>query len=196
MEGAEASRVARADGGSREGGSLEGGSREGGRSDEQCVRILFVCLGNICRSPTAEGVMRELVRREQLQERIAIDSAGTGSWHIGAPPDARATAAAAGRGIALEGAGRQVRREDFEDFDLILAMDGSNLRDLQLLAPDERARAKVRLLREFDPAGGGEGDFDVPDPYYGGDGGFERVLDLVHAACVGLLAEVRPAESA
>ncbi len=149
------------------------------------VRVLFVCLGNICRSPTAEGVMRALVREAGLEEQIELDSAGTGSWHVGEPPDARATQFARARGIALEGAARQVRGEDFEEFDLILAMDGSNLRNLRRLAPREGARAQVRLLREFDPAAAG--DLDVPDPYYGGPGGFEEVLDLVHAACVSLL---------
>jgi protein-tyrosine phosphatase len=151
--------------------------------------LLFVCLGNICRSPTAEGVMRELVRREGLEDQIALDSAGTGGWHVGDPPDARATATARTRGIVLDGAARQVRASDFDDFDLLLAMDRSNLRDLRHLAPDEDARAKVRLLREFDP--GSDGDLDVPDPYYGGPGGFERVLDLVQAACEGLLGEIR-----
>lgn len=153
------------------------------------VALLFVCLGNICRSPTAEGVMRELVREAGLQEQIVVDSAGTGGWHVGEPPDARATATARARGIVLEGAARQVGAQDFEDFDLLLAMDRSNLRDLHHLAPDEEASARVRLLREFDPATGG--DLDVPDPYYGGPRGFEDVLDLVHAACVGLLTEIR-----
>jgi protein-tyrosine phosphatase len=151
--------------------------------------LLFVCLGNICRSPTAEGVMRELVRREGLQEQIVVDSAGTGSWHVGEAPDARATAAAHARGIVLEGAARQVAAQDFERFDLLLAMDRSNLRDLHRLAPDEEARARVKLLREFDPIP--SGDLDVPDPYYGGPRGFEDVLDLVHSACIGLLAEIR-----
>ncbi len=156
-----------------------------GAQDPPRVRVLFVCLGNICRSPTAEGVMRALVREAGLEEQIELDSAGTGAWHVGEPPDARATQFARARGIALEGAARQVREEDFEEFDLILAMDGSNLRNLRRLTPREGARAQVRLLREFDPAA--EGDLDVPDPYYGGPGGFEEVLDLVHAACVSLL---------
>ncbi|HEY7830454.1 MAG TPA: low molecular weight protein-tyrosine-phosphatase [Solirubrobacteraceae bacterium] len=162
-----------------------------GAAEQQAhsVALLFVCLGNICRSPTAEGVMRELVRREGLQEWITLDSAGTGGWHVGDPPDARATSTARARGIVLEGAARRVRASDFEDFDLLLAMDSSNLRDLQRLAPDEEAAARVRLLRDFDPASNGE--LDVPDPYYGGPGGFEEVLDLVQAACVGLLAQVR-----
>jgi protein-tyrosine phosphatase len=156
------------------------------------VRILFVCLGNICRSPTAEGVMRRLVRDEGLEDTIEIDSAGTGGWHVGHPPDDRATAAARGRGITLEGAARRFDPDDFERFDLILAMDDENRRDLLELAPGDEARAKVRLLREFDPASR-DGDLDVPDPYYGGDQGFEHVLDLVEAATRGLLAELRSA---
>jgi protein-tyrosine phosphatase len=193
------------------------------------VRLLFVCLGNICRSPTAEGVMRTLVHEARLDGRIELDSAGVGSWHVGSRPDGRAAAAARARGISLNGRARTVTRDDFEDFDLLLAMDSSNLRELRRMAPDERARAKVRLLREFDPAscardleGGAsraqdlEGgtsrdpdrpypnlnvldldldvpdrDLDVPDPYYGAAGGFEEVLDLVQAACAGLLADIR-----
>ncbi len=151
--------------------------------------LLFVCLGNICRSPTAEGVMHDLLRREGLQGQIRLDSAGTGAWHIGEPPDVRATAAARARGITLEGAARQVRAGDFEDFDLLLAMDRRNVRDLHQLAPDAESSARIRLLREFDPLS--VGDLDVPDPYHGGPRGFEDVLDLVQAACLGLLAEVR-----
>jgi protein-tyrosine phosphatase len=155
------------------------------------LRLLFVCLGNICRSPTAEGAMRTLVREAGLEDEIELDSAGTGSWHVGSAPDERATAAAAGRGVVLEGAARRVRLEDFDDFDLILAMDSANLSDLRALAPDSEGRAKVRLLREFDPASDGADDLDVPDPYYGEGDGFERVLDLVQAACEGLLVQVR-----
>jgi protein-tyrosine phosphatase len=155
------------------------------------VRVLFVCLGNICRSPTAEGTMRELVREAGLEAQIELDSAGTGSWHVGSAPDERATAAAALRGVVLDGAARRVRTEDFDFYDLILAMDSANLRDLQGLAPDGDRRAKVRLLREFDPASAGSDDLDVPDPYYGEGDGFERVLDLVQAACAGLLAQIR-----
>ncbi len=157
----------------------------------QPIRILFVCLGNICRSPTAEGVMRTLVGEAGLEESIELDSAGTGGWHVGNPPDRRATETARARGITLDGAARQVRRADFEDFDLILAMDGSNLADLRRLAPDEQARKRVRMLREFDAASAGLEDLDVPDPYYGGPSGFEDVLDVVRAACVGLLDELR-----
>jgi protein-tyrosine phosphatase len=155
------------------------------------TRILFVCLGNICRSPTAEGVMRALVREAGLEESIELDSAGTGAWHVGNPPDERATETARTRGIVLEGAAKVLRREDFDDFDLVVAMDRKNLADLRRLAPDERARSRIRLLREFDPASGGADDLDVPDPYYGGPRGFEDVLDLVYAACEGLLAQVR-----
>jgi protein-tyrosine phosphatase len=155
------------------------------------VKLLFVCMGNICRSPTAEGVMRHLLREEGLEDEITVDSAGTGAWHVGNPPDRRATAAARARGIVLEGAARQVRPSDFDDYDLLLVADRENLADLRAIAPDEAARAKVRLLREFDPASDGAADLDVPDPYYGGPDGFEDVLDLVEAACRGLLAEVR-----
>ena len=158
------------------------------------MRILFVCLGNICRSPTAEGAMRALVREAGLEDEIEIDSAGTGSWHVGSSPDRRAVRAARARGIPLEGAAREVRSEDFEDFDLLIAMDGSNLRALRQLAPNEQARSKVRLLREFDPAD--PRPADVPDPYYGASGGFEEVLDLVQASCEGLLAQVRRGEAA
>jgi protein-tyrosine phosphatase len=156
------------------------------------VRLLFVCLGNICRSPTAEGVMRQLVHEAGLEQQIELDSAGTGGWHVGESPDARATEAARRRGIVLEGAARQVRPRDFDTFDLIVAMDRSNQRNLLRLAPDEHTREKVRLLREWGRAGSqSDGDLDVPDPYYGGPDGFDRVLDLVHASCVSLLAELR-----
>ena len=155
------------------------------------MRILFVCMGNICRSPTAEGVMRRLLDDEGLADRVEVDSAGTGGWHVGEPPDERATLAAARRGITLPGraAGPPA---DFRDFDLLIAMDRENLRELLAIAPDEEAAEKVRLLREFDPAA--SGDLDVPDPYYGGDRGFETVLDMVEAACRGLLDELRAAD--
>jgi protein-tyrosine phosphatase len=156
------------------------------------VRLLFVCLGNICRSPTAEGVMRSLVEREGMEDEIETDSAGTGAWHVGSAPDARATAAAQSRGVALGGRARQVTPADFERFDMILAMDAANERDLRLMAaadPDGQ-EARVRLLRDFDPASTG-GDRDVPDPYYGGPGGFDDVFEMVSSACEGLLVEIR-----
>lgn len=155
------------------------------------VRLLFVCLGNICRSPTAEGVMRHLVAGEGLEGQIEVDSAGTGSWHVGSGPDRRAGAAAAARGVRLAGTARQVRPADFTDFDLILAMDRDNLRDLRALAPDGVEGEKVRLLREFDRSSAGEEDLDVPDPYYGGEDGFGEVFELVRGACEGLLADIR-----
>ena len=160
------------------------------------MRILFVCMGNICRSPTAEGVMRGLLRDEGLEEAIAIESAGAGGWHAGSPPDERAVVAARSRDIVVEGAARQVTADDFDRFDLLLAMDRENERELLARAPDPQARAKVRLLREFDPASVAAGDLDVPDPYYGGPHGFDRVLDQVEAACRGLLDEVRSAGAA
>jgi protein-tyrosine phosphatase len=150
------------------------------------VKILFVCMGNICRSPTAEGVLRALLR-EQGIEGVEVDSAGIGDWHAGDPPDARATEAARRRGVVLEGAARQVRMSDFDDFDLLIAMDRGNRRDLLALAPDAEAAAKVRLLREWEP---GAADLDVPDPYYGDGRGFEDVLDMVQASCRALLDEV------
>jgi len=159
------------------------------RQPDEPVRVLFVCLGNICRSPTAEGVMRALVSDEGLEQRIVVESAGTGGWHVGSPPDARAAEAARAHGVALDGTARQVRAEDFEDFDLLVAMDGENRRALRSLARGESEREKVRLLREFDPASAAAGELDVPDPYYGGEDGFE----LVRAACAGLLEELRDA---
>jgi protein-tyrosine phosphatase len=156
------------------------------------VRILFVCMGNICRSPTAEGVMRHLLAERGLDGAIEVQSAGTGGWHAGSPPDARATATARERGITLEGAARQVTAADFEDFDLLLAMDRENLADLRATAP-AGTRDRIRLLREFDPASAATSDLDVPDPYYGGPHGFETVLDQVQAACTGLLDAIQRA---
>jgi protein-tyrosine phosphatase len=157
--------------------------------DSPPTKLLFVCLGNICRSPTGEGVMRHVVAQADVAERFVIDSAGTGSWHVGHPPDPRSVAAAAARGIMLGGEARQVSSHDFERFDLLLAADRYNLRDLREIAPSDQDEAKVRLLREFDPLTTPD-DADVPDPYYGGSSGFDDVLDLVDAACRGLLADV------
>ena len=154
------------------------------------MRILFVCMGNICRSPTAEGVLRAMVREAGLEDRVEIDSAGTGGWHAGSPPDERSAAAALRRGITLDGAARQVTAADLSSFDLVLAMDRENLRALRALAPDAAA-GRIHLLREYDPAAVAARDLDVPDPYYGGERGFDDVLDHVEAACRGLLAELR-----
>lgn len=140
--------------------------------------------------------MRGLVERAGLADEIELDSAGTGGWHVGEAPDPRARAAARSRGVVLESAARQVTVQDFERFDLIVAMDRSNVSNLVRIAPDEQAREKIHLLREFDPASAGARDLDVPDPYYEGANGFEIVLDQVEAACEGLLARVRESEPA
>ena len=137
--------------------------------------------------------MRSLLREEGLDDQIEIDSAGTGGWHAGDPPDARATAAAARRGIVLDGAARQVRPSDFEEYDLLLAADRENLAVLRHIAP-VGTQDKIRLLRSYDPEA--HGDLDVPDPYYGGAEGFEEVLDIVEAACRGLLDDLRAAGAA
>jgi protein-tyrosine phosphatase len=166
---------------------------------DEPFRICFVCLGNICRSPTAEGVMRSLVDDAGLAERIQIDSAGTGAWHVGDPPDERATDEARRRGLALTSRGRQVSPADFYTFDLLVAMDHRNAGDLHDLAPEPALRDRVVLLRSFDPEsvelaarhGHPESAFlAVPDPYYGGDRGFADVFDIVDAGCRGLLAHV------
>lgn len=155
------------------------------------MRVLFVCLGNICRSPTAEGVMRQKLRAAGLGEEVDVESAGTGSWHVGHAPDERATAAAALREIELSGEARRFDRTDFDDFELIVAMDRQNLEDMRALAPHADAEGRLSLLREWDPEAVEGGELDVPDPYYGGDDGFEHVLDVVDRACDGLLVEVR-----
>ncbi len=157
---------------------------------ERPLRVLFVCLGNICRSPTAEGVMRALAAERGAEGRIEVESAGTGSWHVGSAPDARAREAAGRRGVVLSGAARQVSREDFFQFDVLVAMDAENARDLRQLAPGAEERTKVRLLREFDPSSVAAGDLDVPDPYYGSHDGFGEVFDIVRAGCSGLLREI------
>lgn len=158
------------------------------------VSICFVCLGNICRSPTAEGVMRHLVAEAKLAERILIDSAGTGDWHIGQPPDDRAQHAAGRRGYALAGLrGRQIAAADFERFDLLIAMDDKNVAALRQACPAEQ-RDKIRLLMEFVPEADSRwgGAREVVDPYFGGAEGFEQVLDQCEAACRGLIAALRP----
>lgn len=153
------------------------------------VRVCFVCLGNICRSPTAEGAMRKLLELEGLTDHVEIDSAGTGAWHVGERPDPRARAAAKRRGISIEGRARRVTVEDFELFDYVIAMDRSNRENLLVLAPDESAKSKVELFRNYDTRS--PRNADVPDPYYGGGGGFESVLDICEAACSGLLQYLR-----
>ena len=152
------------------------------------MKILFVCLGNICRSPTAAGVLRTLAAREAPELSIEVDSAGTAAYHVGEPPDPRTRQAAARRGYDLTALrARIVEPGDFERFDLILAMDRENLRVLRRRAPPG-VHERLRLFLEFAPEGGSE---DVPDPYYGGPNGFEEVLDLIEAAARGLLAHLR-----
>ena len=145
--------------------------------------VLFVCMGNICRSPTAEGVFRYHVESAGLAGTVEIDSAGTHAYHVGEPPDRRARAAAERRGMSLEGIrARRVSATDFERFDYIIAMDEDNLYRLRQEAPDEH-KAELRLFLEFSAGD----ETEVPDPYYGGTAGFERVLDLVDDASRGLL---------
>ena len=152
------------------------------------MKILFVCAGNICRSPTAEGVMARLIAEAGLAGRIEIDSAGTGGWHAGELPDPRTIEAARRRGRELVHRARQLRRADLERFDLVLVMDDDNLRHVMVMA-GPRQRDKVRLLRSFDPEAPA-GAF-VPDPYAGGPAGFDEVLDLCERACEALLRHVR-----
>lgn len=138
--------------------------------------------------------MRTLVEQAGMTERIEVDSAGTGAWHVGSPADARASATALAHGVALDSVARQVILDDFEGFDVVLAMDRENLRALRRLARNDEQRARIHLLREFDPASAGAEDLDVPDPYYGAGDGFEEVYDLVHAACAGLLERIEAGE--
>jgi protein-tyrosine phosphatase len=148
------------------------------------VRVLFVCHGNICRSPLAEGVFRRLVQDARVSELFEIDSAGTSSYHVGDGPDPRTSAEAASRGLVLEHSARRIRKDDFDYFDHILVMDDANLSAVS--SQSSGGRAVVRLLRSYDAEAGA--DLNVPDPYYGGATGFRDVHDMVYRACSGLLA--------
>jgi len=151
-------------------------------------KLLFVCLGNICRSPAAENIMNHLIEQNNLSDRIICDSAGTGGYHIGSSPDQRMTAAAASRlGIKLRGQARQLQKSDLENFDLILAMDRENYQDILYLDPSGRYRDKVHLMCNFCSR---HSTKEVPDPYYGGSAGFNRVIDILLDACDGLLQHV------
>ncbi len=156
------------------------------------VRVLFVCLGNICRSPTAEGAFRKLVVEHGLESMIEVDSAGTHGYHINEPPDSRAVQAAAYRDIDLTTIrGRQAGAEDFDRFDYILAMDADNVRHLSKVAPPEMVH-KVSLFMEYSS---NYAEREVPDPYWGGASGFNRVLDMIEDAATGLLRDIRSRHS-
>jgi protein-tyrosine phosphatase len=152
------------------------------------ISVLFICMGNICRSPTAEAVFRQKLAVAGLVDAVLVDSAGTHAYHIGNPPDARSTKSAALRGYNMDVLrARQAIREDIERFDYVLAMDRENLRLVQALAP-AHLRDKPQLLMSFAPD---YGITEVPDPYYGGDQGFEQVLDMIEAACAGLIQDIQ-----
>lgn len=152
------------------------------------VKVMFVCLGNICRSPTAHGIFAAMVQEAQLQERISIDSCGTSGWHIGNPPDPRSIAMAAARGVDLSNLkASQIQPEDFRNFDYILAMDHQNLVDLQSIAP-ANSTARVELLLALDEDSVVR---EVPDPYYGGEEGFALAVELIEAASAKLLSHIR-----
>ena len=154
------------------------------------MRLLMVCLGNICRSPTAEAAVRAAAEEAGLD--VEVHSAGTGGWHVGAPPDARMRAAAADVGLTLEGAAARVSAADVAAADLVLAMDRSNHDDLVALAPEHADR--IRMFREFEDPGGDPDAPDVPDPYYGGPDGFAEVVAIVRRSARGLVAAIRDGE--
>ncbi len=149
------------------------------------IEVRFVCLGNICRSPLAHGVFEKLIAEEGLEDKIRVSSAGTGNWHVGSPPDERMQQTANKYGIQLNSRGQHFQSSDFQDVDLILAMDHSNLMSLRQIAPDPQQTEKLRLFRAFDPEA--NGDLDVPDPYYGGGKGFEIVYQIVQRTCPKIL---------
>ncbi|MGB2927081.1 MAG: low molecular weight protein-tyrosine-phosphatase [Limnothrix sp.] len=151
-------------------------------------KLLFVCLGNICRSPSAENIMRHLVAEAGLSDQIHCDSAGTSSYHVGAAPDRRMQGAARKQGIKLVGQSRQFTRADFENFDLIVAMDNENYRNIVSLDAERKYGQKVVMMCDY---ADNFRDSEVPDPYYGGDSGFDHVIDLLMDACSGLLKTVK-----
>jgi protein-tyrosine phosphatase len=153
------------------------------------ISLCFVCLGNICRSPIAAGVMRHLVSEAGLEEAIAVSSAGTAGYHSGEAPDSRAQAAGKRRGVPVGGRARQFARSDWQRFDYVLAMDRSNFDDLRETLPSAELERKLYLLRSFDPDS--PAGASVPDPYYGGDEGFDEVMELCFSACRPLLERVR-----
>ena len=154
-------------------------------------KLLFVCLGNICRSPAAEGVFLHLLKQRGLSERFVVDSAGTGGWHVGNPADRRMQAAANRRGIDLPSRARQICLDDFSSFDLVLTMDDDNLAAVRGLAQEAGAEATATITPMLHYARNFS-ETEVPDPYYGGKAGFEHVLDLLEDACANLLDELSP----
>lgn len=156
-------------------------------SEDPSTAILFVCLGNICRSPLAEGIFLHHVREAGMDGHFHVESAGTGAWHVGELPDPRSREVAERNGITLPSRARQVTPEDLGRFDVVVAMDRSNLRELEKLQEEHGGRARLVLMREFDPE---PGDGEVPDPYFGGEGGFDTVFEMVHRSTRTLLDEL------
>lgn len=154
------------------------------------MKVLFVCLGNICRSPSADGILRKKLAEHGIADKVSVDSAGTGDWHIGKAPDERSQAAAVKRGYEISMLrARQVKAEDFDEFDYVLAMDHSNIENMQEFKPKRKVRTEPELfLKRF---GTNTKVIEVPDPYYGGEEGFENVLDLIEAACDNMVLEIK-----
>ena len=144
------------------------------------IKICFVCLGNICRSPLAQGIFEALIIKENCQDLVYVESAGTGSWHIGKPPDSRMQSTARKNNVDLNSLARQFQPEDYHRFDLVFAMDQANFIDLASLSSSKIVKKKLRLFRSFDPENLSKLPLDVPDPYYGGNNGFDNVFNIIH----------------
>lgn len=149
-------------------------------------KVMFVCMGNICRSPLGQAVFEHIIHKENAQNRYKADSSGTIAYHVGEQSDSRMRAVAARHGVPINHRAQHLKRRHLDEFDLILCMDSDNLHDAKRLAKTEEQRAKVRLLRDYDPEGGG----DVPDPYYGGEAGFERVFEMISRSAEALFGEL------